>query len=85
MRLVKAKGSRMPKNRYCEMCDKFFPMIRTIWCPLCGDQTRRAEYEPGLDVVCRHGVAMDVHCCNCHSGFLFDSNACTCLSVSVKD
>ena len=24
------------------------------------------------DHVCEHGVAMDVHCCNCHSGFIFD-------------
>ena len=23
------------------------------------------------DVVCQHGTAMDVHCCNCHSGFIF--------------
>lgn len=30
------------------------------------------------DVVCEHGTAMDVHCCNCHSGFLFDSTACVC-------
>ena len=22
--------------------------------------------------VCRHGVALDVHCCGCHSGFIFD-------------
>lgn len=31
------------------------------------------------DVTCEHGTAMDVHCCNCHSGFLFDSDSCTCL------
>jgi hypothetical protein len=30
------------------------------------------------DVVCEHGTAMDVHCCNCHSGFLFDASACVC-------
>jgi len=24
------------------------------------------------DWVCEHGTAMDVHCCNCHSGFIFD-------------
>lgn len=24
------------------------------------------------DWVCVHGTAMDVHCCNCHSGFVFD-------------
>jgi len=26
------------------------------------------------DHVCRHGTAMDVHCCGCHSGFIFDRN-----------
>jgi hypothetical protein len=30
------------------------------------------------DIVCRHGTAMDVHCCNCHSGFLFDIDSCVC-------
>jgi hypothetical protein len=24
------------------------------------------------DVVCVHGTAVDVHCCNCHSGFIFN-------------
>ncbi len=28
--------------------------------------------EPEHDHVCKHGTAMDVHCCNCHSGFIFD-------------
>jgi hypothetical protein len=27
---------------------------------------------------CEHGTAMDVHCCNCHSGFLFDVSWCVC-------
>lgn len=31
------------------------------------------------EVRCEHGVAMDVHCCGCHSGFLFDIMTCTCL------
>jgi hypothetical protein len=26
------------------------------------------------DHVCEHGVAVDVHCCNCHSGFIFDAD-----------
>ena len=30
------------------------------------------------DWVCEHGTAVDVHCCNCHSGFLFDSDSCVC-------
>lgn len=28
---------------------------------------------------CEHGVAWDVHCCGCHSGFLFDSRKCVCF------
>lgn len=32
------------------------------------------------DWVCEHGTAMDVHCCNCHSGFLFDADSCVCVS-----
>lgn len=31
-----------------------------------------------LDAVCEHGTALDVHCCNCHSGFLFDVDSCVC-------
>lgn len=26
------------------------------------------------DAVCEHGTALDVHCCNCHSGFIFDAD-----------
>jgi hypothetical protein len=33
---------------------------------------------PPEDAVCEHGTAMDVHCCNCHGGFLFDSASCVC-------
>jgi hypothetical protein len=33
------------------------------------------------DMVCKHGHAWDVHCCLCHSGFLFDANDCTCLDA----
>lgn len=32
------------------------------------------------DPVCVHGTALDVHCCNCHSGFLFDIQACYCTT-----
>jgi hypothetical protein len=35
----------------------------------------------GQDVTCEHGVAMDVHCCNCHSGFLFDAASCVCAPL----
>jgi hypothetical protein len=27
---------------------------------------------------CVHGTAWDVHCCGCHSGFLFDISSCSC-------
>lgn len=35
------------------------------------------------DLVCEHGRAMDVHCCNCHGGFIFDSADCTCLTMDA--
>ncbi len=31
------------------------------------------------DPTCEHGVAWDVHCCGCHSGFIFDSRKCVCF------
>jgi hypothetical protein len=34
--------------------------------------------DPDGDWVCEHGTAVDVHCCNCHSGFLFDLAECGC-------
>jgi hypothetical protein len=34
---------------------------------------------PDGDWVCEHGTASDVHCCGCHSGFLFDSRTCVCF------
>lgn len=33
---------------------------------------------PDGGIVCQHGTAMDVHCCGCHSGFLFDAATCVC-------
>ena len=30
------------------------------------------------DHVCEHGTALDVHCCNCHSGFMFYPDECLC-------
>lgn len=37
------------------------------------------------DQVCSHGVAMDVHCCGCHSGFLFDPDSCVCMHLEGTD
>jgi hypothetical protein len=37
------------------------------------------------DWVCEHGTAVDVHCCNCHSGFLFDADACVCGEYGMDD
>ena len=31
------------------------------------------------DLVCEHGTAADVHCCNCHAGFQFDYKNCVCV------
>jgi hypothetical protein len=45
-----------------------------------------AQYEATPDdVVCEHGTAMDVHCCGCHSGFLFDVQSCTCLCSEEEE
>lgn len=51
-------------------------------CFECG-WVQEAPRELVPDVVCAHGVAMDVHCCGCHSGFLFDGASCTCLNAKV--
>lgn len=37
------------------------------------------------DVVCQHGTAADVHCCNYHHGFLFDTNECECELIDDDD
>lgn len=29
------------KARYCEMCDVWFKLLRTVWCPHCGAQTTK--------------------------------------------
>lgn len=34
---------------------------------------------------CKHGAAWDVHCCGCHSGFLFDTSNCVCLNRPGDD
>ena len=37
------------------------------------------------DIVCEHGTAMDVHCCNCHSGFIFDpTHECPVADLTEK-
>ncbi len=34
------------------------------------------------DHVCRHGTAVDVHCCDCgRSGFLFNADDCVCSEL----
>lgn len=53
---------------------------RPSYIPFRGPRALRPEVRVSdqKDIVCEHGTAMDVHCCNCHSGFLFDSAACVC-------
>lgn len=67
-------------------------MIVKSICTKCGNNDVKrdeAQEHPGvgicltcgptyIDDVCEHGTALDVHCCNCHSGFLFDLEKCTC-------
>ncbi len=44
-----------------------------------GDAPSMFTKNPDGDWVCEHGTASDVHCCGCHSGFLFDSRTCICF------
>jgi len=38
------------------------------------------------DYVCEHGTAVDVHCCGCHSGFLFeDDHVCAPRDLHDED
>lgn len=39
---------------------------------------RQADPNDPSSIVCQHGTAIDVHCCNCHSGFLFSTDDCEC-------
>lgn len=32
-----------PRARYCEMCDLWFKLLRSVWCPRCGSMTVKAE------------------------------------------
>lgn len=45
---------------------------------------RPPQIDHAGDYVCEHGTAMDVHCCGCHSGYLFDITQCTCLDDSQE-
>lgn len=42
----------------------------------CADELEAAL---AAEPTCQHGKALDVHCCGCHSGFLFDPSTCVCL------
>jgi hypothetical protein len=48
-------------------------------------ETKWSRNEQSGDVVCEHGTAIDVHCCNCHSGFLFDWDGCSCAPEPPPD
>lgn len=37
----------------------------------CAECEGKPTYE-ACEGVCEHGTALDVHCCNCHSGYIFD-------------
>lgn len=42
-------------------------------CPECHwvEERLTVTVDAAGDLVCQHGLAMDVHCCNCHNGFIF--------------
>lgn len=68
-----------PRREHTDACQDNFDRL-TIGRPaieqacICASQEPTAEASPQADTTCEHGTAMDVHCCNCHSGFIFDVN-----------
>jgi hypothetical protein len=52
-------------------------LLAVLGDPPVAEQEKEATNQP--DPTCEHGVAWDVHCCGCHSGFLFDSRKCVCF------
>lgn len=50
------------------------PLSETAELPQRPLEDVRATAPETKDIVCKHGTAMDVHCCNCHSGFIFDKD-----------
>jgi DNA (cytosine-5)-methyltransferase 1 len=44
-----------------------------------GANTEQSAPRRSNEPTCEHGVAWDVHCCGCHSGFIFDSRKCVCF------
>ena len=52
------------------VCGQYvFPQEKHALEPSCPNCVRLMAED---DVKCEHGVAMDVHCCNCHSGYIFE-------------
>jgi hypothetical protein len=31
--------------------------------------------------ICQHGVDIEIHCCNCHNGVLFNPEYCVCVQL----
>lgn len=80
-------------------------MIVKAICSRCGSANvviDKKQDHPGVGIcgscgpcfildVCEHGTALDVHCCNCHSGFIFEqrhvcrSTACGVPSSQPAD
>lgn len=57
-------------------------------CEKCGHAEGACDCEPCCrepkDKTCQHGAALDVHCCNCHSGFLFYPDSCVCAKDGLE-
>lgn len=66
-----------PRTRRCRGCgmpeDTYRNFVRGNRDMGTRGDHQAASYDRG-DHVCQHGTALDVHCCNCHSGFIFDKD-----------
>ena len=61
----------------CEDCGSRVYNLGCVNCHEAAYILRQTEPDPD-DVTCEHGTALDVHCCNCHSGFFVNDEDCVC-------
>lgn len=81
-------GDGALRNTFCKDCSQCSGFSRSVLpeegAPQEAASTSRFRQDDKGDWACEHGTASDVHCCNCHNGFLFDSTRCVCgMTVSA--
>ena len=65
------EGGTSCRRQFCE-CAAYIPAAPPKRVSEGKEEGLRVHETEEGEFVCQHGTAMDVHCCNCHSGFVFD-------------